>query len=934
MRKIFTTTLMLMVMLFTSVSSRAAETDGGHVTTVRSWDFTQGKNHASEVTDCEYWSASSKGRYGLAKALENQELPSNKGGALTGLEGVYFTISSGAVYGISQNFCLQNGKMTVRIPGCGRNDEIMLDFAGAGADATVTSENLTDATLTVPKSVSKQCDESKVTTRVKEDGEVVLEMSCGKGFRLYGINITPYIPKERHFTDFKIDFTSDPYTVVVPADGVLPDGVTVTGTWHDAQHGYNSSTVVVPVDGAVKITLGNCTYNGHGATIKNGDAVLAELPCSGDCKGVTTWTYNSDDAAVLTIITPSYCPSLSVEACDLIPDVEVSYFNTDGSLIGKDVIPGGTALTYKYGVNDVTVPEGQAFRGWFASTKSTAVKVAEGTSLQNNTDLYARATKIEEPTSTSRFVYDLTKPYFYVEDHEAIEIEGNYYNNHGWVLKNDGTVKVKVAGKSYITVGCCAYSAESTAVVTDEAGKTVAEFPVKAESDGAEQTFQYDGNAGWLTITFPKGSYTHSVTVDNVVDFVSFNEATGYYEIPAGDVSSFLLALKAAASQDGAKIFLPNGTYDLGTATLTTIAGKNISIIGESTKGTVILNYPPLDAEGISVTATLLNRSQDLYLQDLTLRNAMPFDGKAAAGRAVTLEDRGGNTICKNVSLESYQDTYYSHNSNSYFYFEDGEIHGVVDYVCGGGDVYFNRVKFVNEAVKNTTIAAPNNAKKYGYVMNNCTIETLCSQFNFGRSWGAYSGLAWLNTTINQPSKIASSRFTIAGMNCAADKFVEYNTMDASGNVISPASSVKNFTHASGNKEYETILTAEQAAEYAIDKVFPDWKPEEIAAQSLYQENEELAGNVYLVDGKIYAGSLPEGTGIKVRKANARGGFGPEVTVDYSAGIDDVTVNAGNVVSTEYYNLQGVRVDASYEGVVVKVDTLDNGKKIAAKVIK
>ena len=120
MRKIFTTTLMLMVMLFTSVSSRAAEADGGHVTTVRSWDFTQGKNHASEVTDCEYWSASSKGRYGLAKALENQELPSNNGGALTGLEGVYFTISSGAVYGISQNFCLFyqsfNSTVSLKIP--------------------------------------------------------------------------------------------------------------------------------------------------------------------------------------------------------------------------------------------------------------------------------------------------------------------------------------------------------------------------------------------------------------------------------------------------------------------------------------------------------------------------------------------------------------------------------------------------------------------------------------------------------------------------------------------------------------------------------------------------------------------------------------------------------------------------------------------------
>lgn len=923
---------MFLMTLFTGASAWAAKTEGEHITTVREWSLTQGKNHANQVTNCEYWSASSKGRYALAKALTDQELPSNTGGALTGLEGLYFTVGSGAVYGISQNFCFQNGSMTVRIPGCGVNDEIIVDFSGAGGEATVTSDNIT-ATLTVPSNISKQCDDSKVATRVKENGDVVLKMSCGKGFRLYGITVNPYVPKERHFTDFKIDFTTDPYTVVTPADGVLPEGVTVEGTFHDSQHGYNSSTVTVPVDGSVKITFGNCTYNGTGATIKNGDVVLATLPCNTDCNSTTTWTYNSDNDAVLTIITPSYCPSLSVEACDFIPDVTVSYFNTDGSLLGKDLLPGGAQLYYKYGVDDVTVPAGEAFRGWFSSTKSTAEKVAEGTSIQTDTELYARASKIEEPTSTSRYVYDLTKPYFYVEDHEAIEIDGKYYNNHGWVVNQGGAIKVKVAGKAYISVGCCLYSNESTATVTNEAGETVAEFPVKGESDGAEQTFQYDGEAGWLTITFPNGAYVHNVTISNVVEFLSYNEATGYYEIPAGDVSSFLLALKAAASQDGAKIFLPNGTYDLGTTTLTQVSGKNISIIGESMKGTVILNYPPLDAEGISVTATLLNRSENLYLQDLTLRNAMPFDGKAAAGRAVTLQDKGSNTICKNVSLESYQDTYYSNNGSAYFYFEDGEIHGVVDYVCGGGDVYFNRVKFVNEAVKNTTIAAPNGAKKYGYVMNNCTIETLCSQFNFGRSWGTYSGLAWLNTTINQPSKLVSSRFTTAGMNCAADKFVEYNSMDQDGNRISPASNVLKFTHSSGDKSYETILTDVEAEEYAINKVFPDWNPESIAAQAVYTENEDLTGNVYLVDGKIYAGELPVGNNVKVRKANARGGFGPEVEAIIT-GVNEINAESADVVNTQSFNLQGMPVDNTYEGVVVKVETLGNGKKSAVKVVK
>lgn len=923
MRKL-SSTLLLIMMLFISSTAWA-----DHVTETRTWDFTKGGDHADQVTNCDYWTASSKGRYSLAVALENQELPANNGGALSGLEGVYFTVAKGAVYGVTANYCFQNGSMTVRIPDCGVNDEIILDFSGAGGDATVTSDNITKE-LMVPSNISKQCDESKVATRVKENGDVILNMNCGKGFRLYGITVNPYIAKERHFTDFQIDFTTDPFTVMKPADGNLPEGVTVEGTWHDGQHGYNSSTVTVPVDGAVRITFGNCTYNGHGATIKNGDQMLATLPCNENCDSSTSWTYNSDSDAVLTIITPSYCPSLTVEACDFLPDVTVSYYNTDGSLIGAETVPGGAQLTYKYGADDVTIPTGEAFRGWFASTKANAEKVAEGTSVQTDLELFARSTKIEVPTSTSRFVYDLTKPYFYVEDHEAIEIDGKYYNTHGWLIGQNGTIKVNVADKCYVSVGCCLYSGESTATVTDEAGNTVAEFPVKAESDGAEQTFQYDGEPGWLTITFPTGSYTHSVTVSNVVDFVEYDSATGYYVIPAGDVSSFLLALKAAATQDGAKIFLPDGTYDLGTTTLTAINGKNISIIGESMAGTVILNYPPLDAEGIGVTATLLNRSENLYLQDLTLRNAMPFDGKAAAGRAVALQDKGKNTICKNVSLESHQDTYYSNNNSAYFYFEDGEIHGVVDYVCGGGDVYFNRVKFVNEVQKNATIAAPNGAKKFGYVMNGCTIETLCSQFNFGRSWGTFSGLAWLNTTINQPSKLASTRFNTTGMNCAADKFVEYNSMDTNGNRISPASNELTFTHSSGDKTYETILSDTEAADYAIDKVFPDWDPEAIAAQTEYTPNEETAGNVYLVEGRIYAGELPEGQGIKVRKANARGGFGPEVEAT-TTGIKETN---GSTASIRRYSLDGKAAGSDHKGIAIEVKTLDNGRKVAEKVMK
>ena len=103
MRKLYTSSLMLMLALFTGLSAWAQETEWSHVTTPRSWDFTKGSNHKNEITNCDYWNSSlSSGRTTLLKNLENQELPSNTAsGVLPGLDGVYFTVAARAGYGIS-----------------------------------------------------------------------------------------------------------------------------------------------------------------------------------------------------------------------------------------------------------------------------------------------------------------------------------------------------------------------------------------------------------------------------------------------------------------------------------------------------------------------------------------------------------------------------------------------------------------------------------------------------------------------------------------------------------------------------------------------------------------------------------------------------------------------------------------------------------------
>lgn len=693
---------------------------------------------------------------------------------------------------------------------------------------------------------------------------------------------------QRAFKPLEIDFRTNPYTVVAPAEG-LPEGVAVLGgEFHDGQHGYwNGVKLQVAVDGPVKFTIGTCGYGGN-TTIKDAEGnVLATLDTkTPGCDTSTStdkfvnWIYNSETPAVLTIEDSGYLPWIKAQACELIPMRTVTYYDVDGkTIIGKVDVEGGSALKYAYDATNVTVASGSKFRGWFNSTQASAIKVVEGTSVQENLSLYAKATPIEVAKVGTIFTYPLNSTSFYIEDHECITSTGSFHDSqHGYGFGSNQNVAVQVAGNAVLVLGTCQYGNEGSIVVTDSEGNQIGEpisIPCPSGSDGATASVTYQGPATTLTATFTNGGYLHNVTVYNVENIPVKNEA-GYYELAPNDGASLQLVL--AAIQAGDKIYLPNGVYDFGEKVLTTISAKNVSIIGESMEGTIIRNCPPKENEGIGTTATLLNTSDGLYLQDLTLQNALDYYGTGAAGRAVCLQDKGSNTICKNVKMLSYQDTYYS-NKASNFYWEDSEIHGTVDYLCGDGDVVYNRCKFVNESREKNAksgsdvLAAPYTSAscKWGYVFLDCSVESKCKDFTFARSWGGESKAQFINTTILDGS-LNASRWTTAGMNIAAYKFTEYNTMDAAGKVTTPASNVVTFTHASGNLTYETVLTAAQAAEYTVANIYGTWAPDQIAAQV----TDVAEGTAFLVDGKITTVAPASG---KVRIANARGGFGPEVEI-------------------------------------------------------
>lgn len=846
-------------------------------------------------------------------------------------------------------------------------DDVESNITDVGKEIIRRNKNNSTVAATHTETITGAAGARTVTFRIYMSG-------CAKDKKLsFGnIKINGTINgtvEARAFTDFSVNFRTDPYTVIKPESAELPSGVSISGgSYHGAQHGYTGPvTITVSVDGPVKFTIGTCAYGSNASTVAYGDETVTLDTKTNGCDNTgdyytknVVWYYNSEEATTLTFTLKGYLPYFLAEACDLLPDYTVTYYNTDGTtVLGTETVQGGSDLKFAYSEADVTVADGYAFRGWFTANTSSALKAVEGTSVQSNLNLYAKATAIEKRTSTARFIYDLTKAYFYDEDHECIDMTGKYYNNHGWVFAKNQTISFPVAGKAVVSISNCQWSSAGEAVVTDASGNQVATFTPKVSTDGAETSFKYDGDATTLTITFGAQAYVHKVSVFNVVDFVTYDETSGYYIIPANDVNSLLLALTEANSTGNKSIFLPDGIYDMGETALTAISGSNISIIGQSMENTIIVNAPDKENEGIGTTATFLITGSNTYFQDLTIKNALDYYGSGSAGRAVCIQDKGTNTVCKNVKMLSYQDTYYSNNNAGSFYWEDSEIHGCVDYICGGGTAFFNRCTLVNESRKSgaksgeATMTAPNGNTTYGYVFNECTVENLAATFNFGRAWNDKPRCAYINTTLNQPDELIANRWTVKGMNVVADKFVEYNSVNTSDTVVSPTSNKLTFTYTdtkgTTTNEMETILSETEAADYALDKVFTSWAPDEIAAQQSLKDVVKKDGVitwssdatifgvfsngefVTFTTDKTYTPAATDGT-ISVRAANGRGGLCPAVeATEASTAISEAEADS-ELVSTVYYSISGARLAQPQRGVNIVVKAFANGTTKASRV--
>ena len=294
--------------------------------------------------------------------------------------------------------------------------------------------------------------------------------------------------------------------------------------------------------------------------------------------------------------------------------------------------------------------------------------------------------------------------------------------------------------------------------------------------------------------------------------------------------------------KNGHYVFTPRGTTQGGDGKVyadprTYLISPYVSLIGESMEGVVITNRTPAATwnngfgtacplEGIGRGDVLIvkREAHDTYFQNLTMKSSMGD----AHGRDIVLNDQSNRTIFKDACLWAYQDTYVSNNAEGKFYFEGGVIRGRTDYLCGTGDVYYNKVT-LQQCGRGGYLAVPSVAKKYGYVFSGCHIkqETPDVTFTLGRPWGSGTPIACF---INTKMDTAPSGNGWADMHGGwPARFAEYNSCLPSGKRLDLSRRRTSWKDLEGNEHANNpVLAAAEVKSMSLAKVMgqdDNWNP-------------------------------------------------------------------------------------------------------------
>ena len=371
------------------------------------------------------------------------------------------------------------------------------------------------------------------------------------------------------------------------------------------------------------------------------------------------------------------------------------------------------------------------------------------------------------------------------------------------------------------------------------------------------------------------------------------NVTKGSYDAVVSTTEELSAAINAANSREDKatryRIFVKKGTYKMPTGEMkhykhtngksgadevvywegdlpdpiTYIKAANISLIGEDREATIITQDISNDADMLftgqfgqahkyetiaySPVLQLEGAATGMYFQDITIKSGI----NDALGRNLAIQDKASKTIYKNTLLYGYQDTWTSNNNTGLYYFEDGQVRGRTDYLCGKGDAYFKNLELLQ--IASGYAAVPSTPANIGWVFKDCTFSAEGSgvdgTFTLGRPWGQGTPVAvFIDTKMNVVPKAEGWNEMSGGW---PKRFAEFNSVNNKGAAIDLSGRKTIFADTHQNNP---VLTAEEAADYSdMTKMFGDWQPTLATEQAPVPTNVAVSGTTITWEGSNYA---------------------------------------------------------------------------------
>ena len=273
------------------------------------------------------------------------------------------------------------------------------------------------------------------------------------GFRDFAVQLTNADIFDTSIMNFGVKVAEGGSYTATTANDVTANFTVKAARFNDKDHGWVNCEFTVPVQGPVKIGLGNCQYGSQDGTITDAAGNVTTLTKgNANCwhnnkdENISYTIYKGTEATTLTIKYNGYCPFISVAAIDpseLKSDATVSF--AAGEAAGA-LVPA--AIKEEVG-KKITLPknftmyvEGKTLTGWTDGT-TTVAPGAEYTVPENDVELQPVFTANE--VSLADRTEAVTLKWTFRRDEGAPTV--GYQNQTGiWVTQavvNGKTVDVK-----------------------------------------------------------------------------------------------------------------------------------------------------------------------------------------------------------------------------------------------------------------------------------------------------------------------------------------------------------------------------------------------------------------------------------------------------------------------------------------------------------